>query len=211
MEAIQRFTKEDPTFRGTWDDDIKETIASGMGELHLEIYAQRMEREYNCAVTLGKPRVAFRESLYSPKVPFDGAHHEVDSSDWAFTQATQAAFEDVFEDGTWVLLEPIMNVEVTAPEEFQGSCVSAMSQRNGVIKWVSGNDNWFTLEAEAPLNDMFGYSSDLRSKTQGKGEYSMEYTRYSPASPDLQDKIIKQYKSSLAKEEGPGGKKKTKN
>jgi len=287
-KAIQRFTKEDPTFRVTWDDDIKETIASGMGELHLEIYAQRMEREYNCAVTLGKPRVAFRESLYSPKVPFDywhrkqsggrgeyariigymeplpassntkiefvdktvgtnipknyipairkafiescqkglmsghkvvglkmtlvdGAHHEVDSSDWAFTQATQAAFEDVFEDGTWVLLEPIMNVEVTAPEEFQGSCVSAMSQRNGVIKCVSGNDNWFTLEAEAPLNDMFGYSSDLRSKTQGKGEYSMEYTRYSPASPDLQDKIIKQYKSSLAKEEGPGGKKKNKN
>jgi elongation factor G len=141
----------------------------------------------------------------------DGAHHEVDSSDWAFTQATQAAFEDVFEDGTWVLLEPIMNVEVTAPEEFQGSCVSAMSQRNGVIKCVSGNDNWFTLEAEAPLNDMFGYSSDLRSKTQGKGEYSMEYTRYSPASADLQDKIIKQYKSNLAKEEGTGGKKKTKN
>lgn len=289
-KAVQRFTKEDPTFRVSWDDDIKETIASGMGELHLEIYAQRMEREYNCSVTLGKPRVAFRETLYSQKVPFDywhrkqtggrgeyarvigymeplpsssntkiefvdktvgtnipknyipairkafteccqkgmmsghkvvgvrmtlvdGAHHEVDSSDWAFHQATQQAFEECYEAGTWVLLEPIMSVEITAPEEFQGTCVSGISQRNGVIKTVEGNESWFTMEAEAPLNDMFGFASDLRSKTQGKGEYSMEYARYTRASAELQDKIIKQYQTSLSKEAESGnhGKKSKKN
>merc|ERR1712083_1183903 len=91
-------------------------------------------------------------------------------SDWSFFQATTHAFEECYEDGNWILLEQIMSVEVTAPEEFQGTCVSQMSQRNGVIKTVEGNDNWFTLEAEAPLNDMFGFSTDLRSKTQGKGE-----------------------------------------
>lgn len=286
-KAVQRFTKEDPTFRISYDDDVKETIASGMGELHLDIYGQRMEREYNCPVTLGKPRVAFRETLFSKKVQFDywhrkqsggrgeyarvigyieplpsssntkiefvdktvgtnipknyipairkafmescqkgllsghkvvgvrmvlvdGMHHEVDSSDWAFHQATQAAFEEVYDDGTWIILEPIMNIEVTAPEEFQGSCVSGISQRNGVIQGVEGSEKWFTLEAEAPLNDMFGYASDLRSKTQGKGEFSMEYSRYSPATPEVQDKIIQQYKSSLLKEAESGKGKKTK-
>ena len=104
-----------------------------------------------------------------------------------------------------------MTVEVTAPDEFQGSCVSSISQRNGVIKTVEGQDNWFTLEAEAPLNDMFGFSTDLRSKTQGKGEYAMEYARYSPASGELQEKVIKQYQASLTKESGESTKgKKTK-
>ena len=104
-----------------------------------------------------------------------------------------------------------MNLEITAPDEFQGSCVSGISQRNGVIQNVEGSENWFTLEAEAPLNDMFGYASDLRSKTQGKGEFSMEYSRYSPAMPEVQDKIIQQYKSSLSKEETGKGKKSKKN
>ena len=136
----------------------------------------------------------------------DGMHHEVDSSDWAFHQATQAAFEEIYDDGTWIILEPIMNVEITAPDEFQGSCVSGISQRNGVIKSVEGSESWFTLEAEAPLNDMFGYAGDLRSKTQGKGEFSMEYSRYSPATAEVQDKIVQQYKSSLLKDAESGGK-----
>ena len=275
-KAIQRFTKEDPTFRVAFDNDIKETIASGMGELHLEIYAQRMEREYNCPVILGKPKVAFRETMYSPKVKYDywhrkqtggrgeyariigymeplpsasntaiefvdktvgtnipknfipairkafyeccekgqlsghkvvglrmvlqdGAHHEVDSSDWAFHQATQYAFEDCFEDGTWMILEPIMTVEVTAPEEFQGACVGIVTRRNGVIKGVESSHNWFTVEAEAPLNDMFGFSTELRSSTQGKGEYSMEYARYAPASSEVQDRVVNDYLKATGK------------
>jgi len=289
QKAVQRFTKEDPTFRITWDDDVKETIAQGMGELHLEIYAQRMEREYACPVTLGKPRVAFRETLYTPKVNFDywhrkqsggrgeyarvigymealpsssnttiefkdktvgtnipknfipairkafeqccqkgalsghrvvgvrmvlldGAHHEVDSSDWAFHQATQHAFEECFEDATWMILEPVMSVEVTAPEEFQGACVSLLTARNGVISNIEGSNNWFTLEGEAPLNDMFGFASDLRSRTQGKGEYAMEYARYSPALGEVQEKVIKQYQASLNQgDASKAGKKSKKN
>ena len=134
-----------------------------------------------------------------------------ETKDCFYFQATQHAFEECYEDGSWILLEPIMTVEVTAQDEFQGSCVSSISQRNGVIKTVEGQDNWFTLEAEAPLNDMFGYAGDLRSKTQGKGEFSMEYSRYSPAMPEVQDKIIQQYKSSLSKEETGKGKKSKKN
>ncbi len=284
-KAIQRFTKEDPTFRVHWDDDNKETIASGMGELHLEIYGQRMEREYNCPVVLGKPRVAFRETMYTPKVPFDywhrkqsggrgeyarvigymetlpsaqnttvefldktvgtnipknfipairkaffeccekgflsgskvvgvrfvlvdGAHHEVDSSDWAFHQATCHAFEECFEDASWIILEPIMSVEVSAPMEFQGNCVALMSQRNGMIKGIEGTADWFTADAEAPLNDMFGFASELRSCTQGKGEFAMEYARYAPARGEVQDRVISDNQKGKATS---GGKKTKKN
>lgn len=290
-KAIQRFTKEDPTFRVWWDDDNNETIASGMGELHLEIYGQRMEREYNCPVTMGKPKVAFRETLMSPKVKFDywhrkqtggrgeygrvigymeplpassnikiefidktvgtnvpknfipairksfeqsckkghlsghrvvglrmtlvdGAHHEVDSSDWAFHQATEFAFQECYEDGTWVILEPVMQVEVTGPEEFQGTCVSIMTKRNGLIKNLEASNNWFTIEAEAPLNNMFGFASELRSSTQGKGEYSMEYARYAPAQPEVQDRVVNEYLAAKENVDGSsigGGKKKKKN
>lgn len=246
-----------------------------------------MEREYNCPVILGKPRVAFRETLYTPRVKFDywhrkqtggrgeyarvigymeplpsnqntkvefvdktvgtnipknfvpsirkafmdscekgllsghkvvgvrmvlqdGANHEVDSSDWAFYQATQFAFQDCYDLGSWIVLEPIMSVEVTAPEEFQGSCISMMSQRNGLIKGCeTTSTNWITLEAEAPLNDMFGIANELRSTTQGKGEYSMEYARYAPASSDVQDKVIQEYQASTGK--GQQGKKTKKN
>ena len=286
-KAVNRFTKEDPTFRVHWDDDIKETIASGMGELHLEIYAQRMEREYNCPVMMGKPRVAFRETLYSPKVRYDywhrkqtggrgeyariigymeplpssnntnvefidktvgtnipknyipaikkaflqscekgflsgnkvvgvrmvlvdGAHHEVDSSDWAFTQATCFAFEECYEDGTWIILEPIMNVEVTAPEEFQGTIITQMSRRNGVIKASDTHNNWVTIEAEAPLNDMFGFATEIRSLTQGKGEYTMEYSRYAPTSGDTQEQIISQNALANSQNDAASTKRKSK-
>jgi len=278
-KAVQRFTKEDPTFRVWFDDESKETIASGMGELHLEIYSQRMEREYGCPVELGKPKVAFRETLFSPKVPYDywhrkqtggrgeyarvvgyveplpphqntiiefkdktvgtnvpknfipgvrkgfadycnkgplsgskvvgvrmvledGAHHEVDSSEWAFYQAAQFAMDDCFEDGVWQILEPIMKVEVTGPEEFQGTCVSMLAARGGIITSAETNESWFTVEGEAPLNSMFGFSADLRSATQGKGEYSMEYSRYAPTERDVQDQIIAEYEAKKQKESG---------
>merc|ERR1719295_1995664 len=272
-KAVQRFTKEDPTFRIWFDNDSKETIASGMGELHLEIYAQRMEREYGCVVELGKPKVAFRETLFTPKVGYDywhrkqtggrgeyariigyleplpshlnttidfkdktvgtnvpknfipgvrkgfadycnkgplsgskvvgvrmiledGAHHEVDSSEWAFYQAAQFAMDDCFENGTWQILEPIMKVEVTGPEEFQGTCVSMLTQRGGIITAVDTSEGWFTAEGEAPLNNMFGFSANLRSATQGKGEYTMEYSRYAPTEHDVQEHIISDYEAS---------------
>ncbi|XP_055637342.1 elongation factor G, mitochondrial [Toxorhynchites rutilus septentrionalis] len=271
-KAIARFTKEDPTFRFAYDQDIKETLVSGMGELHLEIYAQRMEREYNCPVTLGKPKVAFRETLVAPcefdylhkkqsggqgqyarvtgvleplpahqntvleftdetvgtNVPkqyvpsvekgfrqmgekgllsghklsgikfrlIDGAHHIVDSSDLAFMLAAQGAIKDVFENGSWQILEPIMMVEVTVPEEYQGTVIGQLNKRHGIIMGTEGTEGWFTIYAEVPLNDMFGYAGELRSSTQGKGEFSMEYCRYSPCKPDMQEKLMQDYQIS---------------
>ncbi|XP_062548262.1 elongation factor G, mitochondrial [Armigeres subalbatus] len=271
-KAIARFTKEDPTFRFAYDTDIKETLVSGMGELHLEIYAQRMEREYNCPVLLGKPKVAFRETLMTPcefdylhkkqsggqgqyarvtgileplpphqnttiefsdetigtNVPkqfipgidkgfrqmsekgllsghklsgikfrlLDGAHHIVDSSELAFMLAAQGAIKTVFENGNWQILEPIMMVEVTAPEEFQGTVIGQLNKRHGIITGTEGSEGWFTVYAEVPLNDMFGYAGELRSSTQGKGEFSMEYSRYSPCKPDIQEKLMQDYQIS---------------
>ncbi|XP_035906916.1 elongation factor G, mitochondrial [Anopheles stephensi] len=271
-KAIARFTKEDPTFHFEYDPDVKETLVSGMGELHLEIYAQRMEREYNCPVTLGKPKVAFRETLIGPcefdylhkkqsggqgqyarvsgileplpphqntviefvdetmgtNVPKqfipgiekgfkqmaekgllsghklsgikfrlqDGAHHIVDSSELAFMLAAQGAIKSVFENGSWQILEPIMMVEVTAPEEFQGTVIGQLNKRHGIITGTEGAEGWFTVYAEVPLNDMFGYAGELRSSTQGKGEFSMEYSRYSPCMPEAQEKLVHEYQVS---------------
>ena len=216
-----------------------------MGELHLEIYAQRMEREYNCPVTMGKPTVAFREQLVKPckfdffhkkqsggrgeyarvigfmeplephentKLEFidattgtnvpkpfvpgikrgfmdscqkgmlagqkvtgmrmilqDGANHAVDSSEWAFYQASQSAFQDVCEDGVWQILEPVMTVEVNSPQEFTSQVFTLVNNRSGIITGQTGREDWFSLEAEVPLNSMFGFSAELRSLTQGKG------------------------------------------
>ncbi|XP_052854644.1 elongation factor G, mitochondrial [Drosophila gunungcola] len=271
-KAIARFTKEDPTFHFFFDNDVKETLVSGMGELHLEIYAQRMEREYGCPVTLGKPKVAFRETMVGPcefdylhkkqsggsgqyariigvmeplppnqntllefvdetvgtNVPKqfvpgvekgyremaekgmlsghklsgirfrlqDGGHHIVDSSELAFMLAAHGAIKEVFQNGNWQILEPIMLVEVTAPEEFQGAVMGHLSKRHGIITGTEGTEGWFTVYAEVPLNDMFGYAGELRSSTQGKGEFTMEYSRYSPCLPDVQDQIVRQYQES---------------
>lgn len=268
-KAISRFTKEDPTFHYSYDADNKEAIVSGMGELHLEIYAQRMEREYNCPVILGKPKVSFRETLVSPfefnylhkrqsggagqyarvigfleplppekntliefvdettgtNVPkqfmggiqkglheaaqkgaltghklsgirmrlTDGAHHIVDSSEYAFSLAAIGAVQDAFEMATWTLLEPIMNVEISLPVEFQGSVMGIISRRSGIVAGSEGKEGWVTLEAEVPLNNMFGFVGELRSLTQGKGEYSMEYSRYAAVDPQVQDKLVEEY------------------
>ncbi|XP_015610432.1 elongation factor G, mitochondrial [Cephus cinctus] len=273
-KGIARFTKEDPTFRFFYDPDSKETLVSGMGELHLDIYAQRMEREYACPVILGKPKVAFRETLTEPcefdylhkkqsggagqfarvsgimeplpphentKLEFsdettgtnvpkqfipgaekgfrqmcekglltghklagikfrliDGAHHIVDSSELAFNLAAQGAVREVFERGNWSILEPIMLVEVTAPEEFQGTVIGQLTKRKGVITGTDGNEGWFTICAEVPLNDMFGYVGELRSSTQGKGEFSMEYSRYSPCTMEVQEELVRRYQESLS-------------
>jgi len=272
-KGIQRFTKEDPTFRFYYDPDNKESIVSGMGELHLEIYAQRLEREYNCPIVLGKPKVSFRETLTEPcefdylhkkqsggagqfarvigvleplgphentQVLFsdetigtnipkqfvpgiekgfrkmcekglltghrlsgvvfrlkDGASHCVDSSELAFNLAAQGAIKEVFEMGLWQILEPIMSVEITGPEEFQGTILGQLTRRKGIITGTDSSDSWFTIYAEIPLNEMFGYSAELRSSTQGKGEFSMEYSRYSPCLPEVQAQLVQQYQDSL--------------
>ena len=271
-KGVARFTKEDPTFKFQYNTDSKECLVSGMGELHLEIYAQRLEREYNCPILLGKPKVSFRETIREPcefdylhkkqsggagqfarvagiieplpahqntlvefkdatvgtNIPkqfipgvekgfrfmceagfltghkiagikfrlIDGMHHCVDSSEFAFFQAAQGAMREAFERGSWHILEPIMTVEVTAPIEYQGIVVGQITKRHGLVNATDGSEGWFSLTAEVPLNDMFGYVGELRSSTQGKGEFTMEYSRYSPCLPSIEEQLIKDYQAS---------------
>jgi len=274
MKAIHRFTKEDPTFKQTYDNVTKEFIVSGMGELHLDVYAQRMEKEYNCKVELGQPRVAFRETIKSA-TPFwyqhkrqsggrgqyglvegvveplppekntinefsdltangvipkqfmtgvkkgfdvscesgplsghkvagvhfrldDGAHHMVDSSDFSFQCAAEGAMKDVFENGAWHIIEPVMKVEVNIPSEYATAVLGSITRRNAVLQGSDESmDAFTTITCEVPLNDMFGYSTELRTLTQGKGEFSMEYSRYCPASGPTQQTVIEEYQETL--------------
>ncbi|XP_043213457.1 elongation factor G, mitochondrial-like isoform X1 [Amphibalanus amphitrite] len=282
-KAVNRFTREDPTYKIMYDEESKETIAAGMGELHLDIYAQRMEREYKCPVVMGQPKVAFRETLLEPcqfdyqhkkqsggagqygrvvglmeplpatentKLEFvdqtmgtnipkqfvpaikkgflnmcekgaltghrvsgvrfrllDGASHVVDSNEISFILAGQGAVKDVFAAGRWQLLEPLMSVEVSAPAEFQGAVLGQLNRRAGVVLGQDANDGWFTVFAEVPLNRMFGYATELRSGTQGKGEFSMEYARYVPAPPDVQARLAESLHSAGPANSGGDAKK----
>ena len=268
-KALNRFTKEDPTFRVYRDEESGETIIKGMGELHLEIYIERIKREYNCEVNVGRPKVAFRETItansnfnYTHKkqtggsgqfarvaglleplpsdavetyefvddivggaipreyIPAcdkgfreavtegsligqpvvgvratinDGAEHPVDSSEMAFKVASIAAFREAYLKAKPVILEPIMKLEVSAPEEFQGVAIGQINQRRGVIVGATMDAGYVVVEAEVPLSEMFGYSTDLRSVTQGKGEFSMEFLRYSQVPKSVQDEMVKAY------------------
>ena len=275
--ALNRFQKEDPTFRVHVDSESGETIISGMGELHLEIYVERMRREYNVPCKTGRPRVAFRETITQPSkfnythkkqtggagqfgrvighiepmkyddelgrdtafensvvggnipsgyipacekgfndalekgslagypvcgvrfVLEDGASHSVDSSELAFRIATIAAFREACRTAAPVILEPRMTVEVTAPIEFQGSVIGALNQRKGTIEDTEVREDEFTITAEVALNDMFGYSSQLRGLTQGKGEFSMEYKKHEPVMPNIQADMEEAYRKSQEK------------
>jgi elongation factor G len=275
-KALNRFTKEDPTFRVHQDEESQQTIISGMGELHLDIYMERMRREYNCDVIAGKPQVAYRETItqraeiaYTHKkqtggsgqygkiggfleplppdavetyefvdeivggvipkefIPAcdkgfkeaikkgtligfpivgvrvtlnDGASHAVDSSEQAFKTAALMGFREAYAQAKPTILEPIMKVEVEAPTEFQGSVVGQVNQRRGVIMETK-TDETVTILAEVPLNTMFGYSTDLRSATQGKGNYTMEFSRYAPVPRQEQEEMIKAYRERVAKEQ----------
>ncbi len=274
-KALNKFTKEDPTFRVHRDEESAQTIISGMGELHLEIYCERIKREFNCEVIVGKPQVAFREAItkrgeynYTHKkqtggagqfgrvigyieplednqktyefvddviggsvprefisacdkgfqeaikegrligfpivgvrvVLNDGASHAVDSSEMAFKTASIMAFREAYEKAGPVVLEPVMKLETAAPEEFQGSVMGQINQRRGVIVNSQTSEGYCTIEAEVPLNEMFGYSTDLRSATQGKGEFTMEFSKYAPVPRNIQEEMSKKYQEKKAKE-----------
>ncbi len=275
-KALNRFTKEDPTFRVHQDEESSETIISGMGELHLDIYMERMKREYGCEVVAGKPQVAYREAvtqrgefMYTHKkqtggsgqyakiggfveplpadsveayefvdeivggsiprefIPAcdkgfreaikkgsligfpvvgirvtinDGASHAVDSSEMAFKTASLMGFREGFDRAKPVILEPIMKVEVEAPSEFQGSVVGQVNQRRGMIVDTTTDGGDFTVVAEVPLNNMFGFATDLRSGTQGKGTFTMEFAKYAPLPRSEQEEMIKKNRERLAAE-----------
>lgn len=275
-KALQKFRKEDPTFRVHRDEESNETIISGMGELHLEIYMERMKREFNCEVVAGAPQVAYRETISQPttfdythkkqtggsgqfakivgefmpldsidktyefenkivggKIPkefipavdrgfqeqmvkgpligfpvvgvkarlTDGSYHEVDSSEMAFRICAQTAFREFYMSAKPIALEPIMKLEVSAPEEFQGPVMGQINQRRGIIQGSNTNEGFVTIESEVPLSEMFGYSTDLRSATQGKGEFTMEFSRYAQVPRNLQEELVKKYQAKRAEEQ----------
>ncbi|BFZ53086.1 Elongation factor G, mitochondrial [Savitreella phatthalungensis] len=278
-KALNRFQKEDPTFRVHVDDESKETIISGMGELHLEIYVERMRREYGVDCTTGQPRVAFRETIQQPvkftyvhkkqsggagqyakvegfiepvtepiilpdgsrtdvefesrvtggnipagyiaacqkgfmdgiekgfllgsringcrMVMEDGAAHAVDSSELAFRIATLNAFKEAFTQARPQVLEPVMDVQVTAPNEFQGSVVGGLNKRGATIIDTDIGADEFTIKCEVSLNSMFGYSSAIRQETAGKGEFSMEYLKHAPVAIHKQQELVAEHLKKL--------------
>lgn len=271
-KAISRFQREDPTFRVHVDTESGESIISGMGELHLSIYVERMKREYNVEVVTGQPQVAYRETIQnhvtfdhllkkqtggagdyarvvgyleptgqlgenkfeeqivggtiSEKFIFacekgfqascingpllghrvlgtsmvinDGATHMTDSSEMAFKNATQQAFRKAFMAAGPQVLEPLMKTVITAPNEFQGNIVGLLNKRNAIINDTEIGPEEFTVTADCSLNAMFGFSSQLRAASQGKGEFSMEFSHYAPAPMQLQKELIAKHEKERA-------------
>lgn len=279
-KALQRFTKEDPTFRVHTDPETNETIISGMGELHLEVYVERMKREYKVEVETSPPRVAYRETItqradfnythrkqtggsgqfgrvagwlepleqdpeaegdpveytfndsikggvipreFIPScdkgfrsmldkgrligVPVvgvavsinDGAFHAVDSSDIAFQEAARGAWRETYPKAKPAILEPLMKVEIEGPVEFQGSIIGTINQRRGMILGSTEEDAFCKIECEVPLSEMFGYSTVLRSNTQGKAEFTMEFSRYDQVPRNVAEDLIKAYEEEKSK------------
>lgn len=263
-KALNRFSKEDPTFRTYVDDETKETIIEGMGELHLEVYVERMRREYTAEVSTGQPRVAYRETITrrsefdyihkkqtggagqygrvagymepvtatelifenkivggsiptqfiascekgfrqcmqkGPKMEFpvtgikvvinDGASHAVDSSDMAFMAAARGAFREGYFKAGPVIHEPIMKVVVETPSEFQGSVMGLLNQRRGIIVGSQDEGPMCVVEARIPLAEMFGFSTVLRSSTQGKAQFTMELGSYKQVPNSIAEELLK--------------------
>ncbi len=263
-KALNRFTKEDPTFKTYVNDETGDTIVSGMGELHLDVYIERMRREYNANVETGMPRVAYRETITQrgefnythkkqtggsgqygrvagyleptaendfefenkvtggsiptqfisacekgfracldkgPKMELpvtgirvlinDGASHAVDSSEMAFQAAARGAFLEGYARAKAVIQEPIMTVVVETPTEFQGAVMGSLNQRRGMILGSQDEGVMCVIEARVPLADMFGYSTVLRSSTQGKAQFTMEFSDYKQVPQSIAEELIK--------------------
>ncbi len=275
-KALRKFTKEDPTLRVKVDSETKETVLSGMGELHLEVYLERMKREYNVECVSGQPNVNYKETIGTKKVfdwlhkkqtggagqyakvigyiePMteeeikehgkpnefknkcigtnippeyypscekgmndamtegalvgcevegvrvvlqDGASHAVDSSDMAFRICMANAIRDTMKKANPSVLEPVMTVEIEIPSEFQGAVMASLSRRMGLIQNSEMNDDGsgLKIECQVPLANMFGYSTELRSLTQGKGEFTMEYFQHSAVPRNVQDELMDKYR-----------------
>lgn len=273
-KALNRFTKEDPTFQTFVDPESNQTIIKGMGELHLEVYIERMKREYKCEVETGMPQVAYRETItqradfnythkkqtggsgqygrvagymeplesgdyefvdnikggaipneYIPScdkgfreaikkgsligfpivgvrcVINDGQSHPVDSSDIAFQLAAIGAFREGYAKAKPCILEPIMKVSVEGPTEFQGNIFASLNQRRGIITSSTEDGAYSRVEAEVPLSEMFGYSTVLRSLTQGKAEFTMEFEKYGKVPSSISDALIKEFEEKRKKEQ----------
>ncbi|MFC1534899.1 elongation factor G [Thermodesulfobacteriota bacterium] len=263
-KAINRFIREDPTFRFHVDQESSETIISGMGELHLDIYIERMKREFDAEVETGIPQVAYREAIssraefdyihkkqtggagqygrvagfmepsedgvyefvneikggvipteYIPAVDKgfqsclnkgrligfpvlgmkitanDGQFHSVDSSEMAFTRAAIGAFNQAYMKAKPIILEPIMRVSVECPSEYQGNVMSSINRRRGMIMSSAEDGLFTTVDAEVPLAEMFGYATTLRSLTQGKAEFTMEFLQYSKVPESIAEELKK--------------------
>ena len=275
-KALQRFRKEDPTFHVATDEETGETVIAGMGELHLEIYVERMKREYNCEVSVGAPKVSYRETatrradfdfkhkkqtggsgqyahikgyleplaedeeasyLFEEKVvggripkeyipavnkgfkaamikgpvaeyPVvnitavleDGSYHEVDSSDMAFQVCSRNCFKETFLKTKPILLEPVMKLEAEVPPDFQGPVTGELTSRRGIIVSTDMAGDTAIIIAQVPLAETFGYSTDLRSMTQGQGTFSMEFAHYRQVPSSIQEKIVAERKAEKEKQ-----------
>jgi elongation factor G len=264
-ESLHRLTEEDPTFLVRTDEETGQTIISGMGELHLEILVDRLLREFKVDATVGKPQVAYRETIrraiekvdyrhvkqtggrgqyahvvinleptgpgggyefvdlikggkipreYIPSVDSgieealeqgivagyplvdvravltDGSYHEVDSSEMAFKIAGSMALQEAARKAGVKLLEPIMEVEVTTPDEYMGDVIGDLNSRRGKVEGMTQRGNSQVIRAQVPMSEMFGYATDLRSKTQGRATYSMQFHSYQDVPDSIADDIV---------------------
>ena len=263
--ALSKLAKEDPSFRVHTDEESGQTIISGMGELHLEIIVDRLKREFKVEANVGKPQVAYRETIrsavdqegkfvrqsggrgqyghvyiklepadagqgyefvnaivggavpreYIPAVDkgvqeqmgngviagypmvdckvtlYDGSYHDVDSSEMAFKIAGSMAFKEGAGKAKPVLLEPMMKVEVVTPEDYMGDVNGDLSRRRGVLQGLDDSPAGKLIRAEVPLAEMFGYATDLRSMSQGRATYTMEFERYEEVPKNVAESIIK--------------------
>lgn len=265
--ALSRLAQEDPSFRVKTDEETGQTIISGMGELHLDVLVDRMRREFNVEANIGKPQVAYRETIrntceiegkfvrqsggrgqfghcwirfepadegqeglefknevvggvipkeYIPAVQkgieeqmkngivagypliglkaavFDGSYHDVDSNEMAFKIAASMATKQLAQKGGAVLLEPVMKVEVVTPEDYMGDVMGDLNRRRGLIQGMDDSPSGKIIRAEVPLGEMFGYATDVRSMSQGRASYSMEFSKYAEAPSNIAEAIVKQ-------------------